>query len=63
VLARSFESSVSNSSGAAQGVGGAEVRLRAGFALYGQARFVVPMNDPGGSDLRVTTGLRWGFGE
>lgn len=61
-LCGSFESGVSNSSGTAQGVGGAEVRLRAGLALYGQARLVVPITDPGGSDLRITTGLRWGFG-
>ena len=58
----SFESSFSNASAAAQGVGGADVRLSARLAVYGQARFVVPMTDPGGSDLRVTTGLRWGFG-
>lgn len=62
MLCGSSESTVSNSSGAAQAVGGAELRLEAGFALYGQARFVVPMTDPGGSDLRVTAGLRWGFG-
>jgi hypothetical protein len=62
MLCGSFESNVSNARGAAQGVGGAEVRLTAGFALYGQARLVVPMHDPGGSDLRITTGLRWGFG-
>lgn len=58
----SFETSFSNASATAQGVGGAQVRLSARFAVYGQARLVVPMKDPGGSDLRVTTGLRWGFG-
>lgn len=58
----SFESSFSNTSAAAQGVAGADVRLSARFAAYGQARLVVPTTDPGGSDLRVTTGLRVGFG-
>jgi hypothetical protein len=58
----SFETSFSNTSGAVLGVGGADVRLSARLAAYGQARLVVPMTDPGGSDLRVTTGLRWGFG-
>ena len=57
----SFESAFSNVSGSAQAVGGAEVRLAGGLALYGQVRFVVPFADPGGSDLRATTGLRWSF--
>ncbi|MEO8071272.1 MAG: hypothetical protein ABI652_07705 [Acidobacteriota bacterium] len=57
-----FESTFSSASGSAQGVGGAEVRLSRAAALYGQVRFVVPFIDPGGSDLRVTTGVRIGFG-
>ena len=58
----SFESSFSSTSGSAQAVGGAEVRLGGGVALYGQVRFVVPFTDPSGGDLRATTGLRFGFG-
>lgn len=58
----SFESKFSNSSGSAQAVGGLEVALAGGLAVHGQVRFVVPMTDPAGSDLRVTAGLRWGFG-
>ena len=57
-----FESSVSNLTFGAQIAGGAEVGLAGGVALYGQMRLVVPVSDPGGSDLRVTTGLRWRFG-
>jgi hypothetical protein len=56
-----FASSFSNVSGAAQAVGGAEVRMTGTVAIYGQARLIVPMTDPGGSDLRITGGLRWGF--
>jgi hypothetical protein len=62
VTCQSFESSFSNTSFAAQAVGGAEVALAGGFAVYGQARFVVPTSDPGGGDIRVTAGVRWGFG-
>ena len=61
-LCNAFQSDVSNGSGSAQAVGGAEVRLAGGLAAYGQVRFTVPMTDPGSSDLRVTSGLRWGFG-
>ncbi len=57
-----FESTFSNASGAAQGVGGVEVELARRLALFGRVRFVVPFSDPGGADLRVTTGLRWAFG-
>lgn len=58
----SFESTVSSVSGTAQAVGGIEVRLAGYFALHGQVRFVVPLTDPGSSDLRVTTGIRWRIG-
>ena len=60
---QSFESTFSNTSFAAQLVGGAQVALAGGFAVYGQTRFIVPTNDPGGSDVRLTGGLRWGFGQ
>jgi hypothetical protein len=62
VTCGSFESTFSNASGSAQAVGGAELRLTRPLALYGDVRFVVPFTDPAGSDLRVTSGLRWGFG-
>jgi hypothetical protein len=58
----SSESTFSNAVGAAQAVGGAEARLSDGFNVYGQVRFVVPMTDPGGSDFRVTAGVRWSLG-
>jgi hypothetical protein len=57
-----FESSFSNFAIGAQIAGGAEARIVGGLAVYGQVRLVVPVSDPGGSDLRVTAGLRWGFG-
>ena len=57
-----FESSFSNLTFGAQIAGGVEVRVAGGLAIYGQVRLVVPVSDPGGSDVRVTTGLRWGFG-
>jgi hypothetical protein len=57
-----FESTVSSAAGTAQAVGGAEIRVAGGLNLYGQMRFVVPMTDLGGSELRVTSGLRWSFG-
>ena len=59
-----FESSISNPAGSVQGVGGAEIRLAGSLALYGLVRFVVPLvpyADPGASDLRAVTGLRWRF--
>lgn len=55
-------SEFSNGSGSAQVLGGTEVRLAGGLAVYGQVRFIVPMTDPGGSDFRVTSGVRWSFG-
>lgn len=58
----SFSSMFSNATGTVQAVGGADVSLSHAVALYAQARFLVPMTDPGGSDLRLTTGLRIGFG-
>ena len=63
VPCQSFESTFSNTRLAAQLVGGAEVALAGGVAVYGQTRFVVPTSDPGGSDVRMTTGVRWGFGQ
>ena len=63
VSCQSFESTFSNTSFAAQLVGGAEVVLGGGLAVYGQTRVVVPASDPGGSDVRVTAGVRWGFGQ
>jgi hypothetical protein len=62
VTCGSFESAFSSATGSVQAVGGVEVRIAGGIALYGQTRFVVPMTDPGGSDLRVTAGARVGFG-
>lgn len=58
----SFQSEFSNGSGSAQAVGGAEAPLAGELAVYAQVRFTIPMADPGSSDLRVTSGLRWGFG-
>jgi len=57
-----FHSDVSAATATAQAVGGVEVWLTRVVGLYGQARFVVPLTDPGGSDLRLTTGVRLGFG-
>jgi len=56
-----FVSTFSNVSVAVQAVGGAEVHVSRAVAIYGQARFVVPTSDPGGSDLRFTVGARWGL--
>lgn len=58
----SLASTFSNATGTAQAVGGADFRLSPTVALYAQARFLVPLTDPGGSDVRLTTGLRLGFG-
>jgi hypothetical protein len=51
--------SASTASGALQGAGDVEARLAHGAAIFGQARLVVPMSDPAGSDMRITAGLRW----
>jgi hypothetical protein len=57
----SSESTFSNISGAVQAVGGAEVGIAGPLSAYGQARFIVPITDPGGADLRVTAGIRVGL--
>ena len=57
-----LESDFSSATGSVQAVGGVEFRVAGAIALFGQTRFVVPMTDPGGSDLRVTAGARVGFG-
>lgn len=62
VTCGSFESNFSSATGSVQAVGGVEVRLAGRVSIFGQTRFVVPMTDPGGSDLRVTAGARVGFG-
>ena len=54
-------SSTSRISGSVQAVGGVDVSLTTRVALYGQGRFLVPLTDPGGSDLRVTAGVRVGL--
>jgi hypothetical protein len=57
----STESTFSNIAGSAQAVGGVDIRVAGSSSVYGQARFIVSMRDPAGSDLRVTTGARWSF--
>jgi hypothetical protein len=53
----------SRTAGTAQAVGGLEVGLGGGFAAQGHARFIVAMTDPGGSELRVTAGVRWSLAD
>jgi len=57
-----FHSDVSSTTASAQAVGGMDVDVARFIAVYGQARFVVPLTDPGGSDLRVTAGVRLTLG-
>lgn len=57
-----FESTFSSATGSIQAAGGVEWRLSRRVAVSGQARFVVPMTDPGSGDLRFTAGLRVGMG-
>jgi hypothetical protein len=59
-LCGSTSNTFHNMSGSAQGVGGADVVITGPLAAYGQARFIVPMTDPAGADLRITAGMRWG---
>jgi hypothetical protein len=56
------DASFTNASGTAQAMGGLEVALMSGLAAYGQARLLVNMRDVGGSETRITAGLRWSFG-
>jgi hypothetical protein len=58
-----FRSEFSRAMGTAQGVGGIEVRISGGLYAHGNARFIVPLEDAGSMELRLTAGLRWGFGE
>lgn len=52
----------SSISAAFQAVGGTDLQLSRQVALYGQVRLLVPMRDAGSSDVRLTTGVRVGFG-
>jgi hypothetical protein len=56
-----FASQMSSASGTVQAVGGADLRITAGASIYGQGRFIVPLVDPGGTEFRLTGGLRWYF--
>ena len=47
-------------SGSIQGSGGADIALTAAFSAYAQARFTIPTTDPGGAELRLVGGIRWG---
>jgi hypothetical protein len=60
-LCGSTASTFSNLSPSLQGVGGADVGVTGALSAYGQLRIVIPVNDPGGSDLRITAGVRWAF--
>jgi hypothetical protein len=59
-LCGSTENTFHNISGSVQGVGGADVVITGPFSAYGLARFTVPMTDPGGAELRLIGGIRWG---
>lgn len=56
-----FESVATRTDGSVQGVGGVTVRLSSLLAVYGQGRVLVPMRDPGASELRLTMGVRVQF--
>lgn len=61
VTCGTFETNRSQVSGTIQAVGGADVLIVRGAAVYAQGRLIVPMRDPGSSELRLTGGLRWFF--
>jgi hypothetical protein len=56
-----FGSEFSRGIGTGQAVGGIEARIAGGLFGHGTARFIVPFEDPGGMELRLTAGVRWGF--
>ena len=58
-----YESPFSSSSMTVQGVGGVDVRLVGGLAVYGQVRLTIPLPEIGGGGVRFMTGVRWGFGK
>jgi hypothetical protein len=61
-LCGTTEYTFTNASGTAQAVAGLEVAIASGLTAYGQARFIANIRDVGGSETRLTAGLRWGFG-
>lgn len=56
-----FRSEFSRGMGTGQGVGGIEARIAGGLYAQANGRFIVPFDDPGGMELRLTVGGRWGF--
>ena len=58
-----YDAPFSGSSMTVQGVGGVDVRLVGGLAVYGQVRLTIPVPDPSGGGVRFMTGVRWGFGK
>jgi hypothetical protein len=55
-------SAFTNAAPTTQVLGGVEVTLGGGVAVHGQARFIVNLRDVGGSETRLTAGVRWRFG-